>query len=307
MAVNSKDAVLVLWFDNSIFGTSFRTLTMFPTRNFPTATTDRSGLSGGERIVLWLFGIWTLVGLPVILFDWELPFPGYADLVFMVLAASVATAGWIRAFGLRSAWRCFLWVAVVSAVAEGAGAVTGVLFGPYHYTENFGPRLFGIVPLAIPLAWWVIMAAGQFAGSVFAGSRGPVVVLLAAVFAVVFDLLLEPVAFGIREYWIWEQAGPYHGVPLQNFFGWGVLAVVLSAGLLIAGLPPRALPAERNRRTLLLFLPAFAIAFVFTVTAAKAGIVSAVAAGLLVMAWLAVARVWEARQWAGKVERAAAP
>jgi len=43
---------------------------------------------------------------------------------------------------------------------------------------------------------------------------------LAATFAVLYDLFLDPIAvyLGI---WIWREPGPFFGVPLRNFPGGG--------------------------------------------------------------------------------------
>jgi putative membrane protein len=46
---------------------------------------------------------------------------------------------------------------------------------------------------------------------------------------VVWDLVLDPAmaheALPVR-YWVWHQTGPYFGMPLRNFLGWGGTALL---------------------------------------------------------------------------------
>lgn len=34
------------------------------------------------------------------------------------------------------------------------------------------------------------------------------------------DLIIDPVAFKGREYWVWDEGGVYYDIPTQNFLGW---------------------------------------------------------------------------------------
>ena len=45
---------------------------------------------------------------------------------------------------------------VTSWTFEEAGVLTGLVYGPYHYTATLGPWL-GSVPILIPLAWFMLV------------------------------------------------------------------------------------------------------------------------------------------------------
>jgi putative membrane protein len=38
---------------------------------------------------------------------------------------------------------------------------------------------------------------------------------------------MEPVAFHVQGYWIWEGGGFYYGVPLSNFIAWAVTTLIM--------------------------------------------------------------------------------
>ncbi|QGG46481.1 carotenoid biosynthesis protein [Heliorestis convoluta] len=65
--------------------------------------------------------------------------------------------------------------------------------------------------------------------------------------AVAFDLVLDPVAYA-REFWIWHDQGIYYGIPLQNFVGWFVIAMVLSYLF-----PIRTVPYEVRMKALRMY------------------------------------------------------
>lgn len=185
-------------------------------------------------LVVW-FAAWSLVGLFVVGFSLNIPGGSIPDMLFMLLASGILFMESIRQRGFGTSMVAFAWVAGVSGIVEGVGAKTGIPFGPYFYTDAFGWRLFGILPVTIPLAWWVVvlplfhLAASRLRrGGAAAWLFISVAVASSAVW---IDLLLEPVAWLVRGYWIWESGGPYYGVPSQNFLGWFMTAFLITLGL----------------------------------------------------------------------------
>ena len=160
-----------------------------------------------------------------------------SDAVWISLAAILTYLHTAAAEGLRTARLWALIILFGSAAAEWIGTRTGYPFGPYRYTEHFGWRIGGVLPVAIPLAWLVILLCGRvLILRIWPTASRTVVALGVAVVALLTDLNLEFVAWKIRGYWIWYPAmtGPIPAwPPTQNFVAWFVLSF-----LLVLALPP---------------------------------------------------------------------
>jgi putative membrane protein len=179
---------------------------------------------------VFLYAVWFLVGLFVVGGGFETPFGPWADFTFIALAALVLLLHFGGHSPGPSVAAIFLLFCVLSGAVESLGAVTGFPFGSYDYSDRFGPVLFGTLPLAIPLAWWVIVwPIHCVVHSALTGKGGVVWVPVATACGAVWaDLIIEPAATLVRGYWTWEGPGIYYGVPLANFFGWFATAFVLS-------------------------------------------------------------------------------
>jgi putative membrane protein len=129
----------------------------------------------------------------------------------------------------------FLISALVSYTMEEIGVRTGAIYGPYHYSDMLGAKL-GHVPILIPLAWfmmiypswmvarWIIahsMEARKPLHGASTYSLGGVTALavIAAFVMTAWDTVMDP-GMAAAGNWVWEQGGPYFGVPLRNYFGW---------------------------------------------------------------------------------------
>lgn len=192
-----------------------------------------------HRVVAAWYLIWFAVGAVVLSLDLTLPFAGLSDFIYNALASMLVLLAVARVWGGVRAFVAFICVALLTGWVEGLGATTGFLFGTYTYTENFGPRI-GVVPAAVPLAWWAILIpAVQIAAlatrSLSKGPRWIVLVMLPSALAVLTDLPLETVAFHVREYWFWHDGGPWYGVPASNFVGWMLLSGAVAVLLLAMG------------------------------------------------------------------------
>jgi putative membrane protein len=187
-------------------------------------------------LVVW-FAVWALVGVFVVSLNLDLPGGSFADVLFLSLASVILFLEELKERGRLWAMAAFLWVALFSGAVEAVGATTGWPFGAYSYTSAFGYQIGGVLPVSVPLAWWVVilplygMARMRAPTGVF--TKLILVPVFVATAAVWTDLLLEPVAWDKRGYWIWVENGPYYGVPVQNFAGWFGTAFILSLGLLI--------------------------------------------------------------------------
>lgn len=129
------------------------------------------------------------------------------------------------------------------ALGPGRAALEFVALGAYGYAlERVAIRVFashdygsawrlapGGVPLAVAACWAaVILSALALAHRL--GRRSPLgLALFAALVGVSLDLLMEPVA--VRSgLWRWTPPGPWLGVPVGNFVGWGVIVGVYVLG-----------------------------------------------------------------------------
>lgn len=188
------------------------------------------------KVLLCWFVVWAAVGAFVLSLDLQVPGGALSDMIFMGLAAALIFIEQVRSRGIRWAALAFVWVVSFGAGIEILGASTGWPFGTYHYTDRFGWLLAGVLPVSIPLAWWVVILPLFHLSRTLTAlppfSRWFLVPLFVASCAVWVDLLLEPVAWAMRGYWLWTEGGAYYGVPMQNFLGWFGVSWVLAAGLL---------------------------------------------------------------------------
>ncbi|MEF3273511.1 MAG: carotenoid biosynthesis protein [Chloroflexus sp.] len=130
-------------------------------------------------------------------------------------------------------------ILVISWAVEHIGATTGFPFGSYSYTDVLQPQIFGVVPLAIPFAWLLIVVAAVGVAEQILNRDGRLVderaisstrVLTAASLALLLDVTIEPFAVYINRYWVWtsDESGFYYGIPASNFVAWWVTSLILS-------------------------------------------------------------------------------
>ncbi|WP_329102518.1 carotenoid biosynthesis protein [Micromonospora sp. NBC_01699] len=141
--------------------------------------------------------------------------------------------------GPRTAGTLIVVTTVGGWAVEALGVTTGFPFGDYDYSGLLGPKLLG-VPLVIPLAWtWMAWPAWLAAARLTGSGVGRVA--LAGVGLAAWDLFLDPqmVAEG---YWTWRHPTPalpgVPGVPVGNYLGWLLVAVLLMT--LLARFAPTA-------------------------------------------------------------------
>jgi len=123
-------------------------------------------------------------------------------------------------------WSVLIWglaTYIVTFALEAVGVATGAVFGEYVYGPTLGLKLFG-VPLIIGFNWVVVVFASFSAADALTrrlprGLHAVATVLLTGACAVIFDLVLEPVAIRF-DYWAWDGVH----VPLQNYLAWFVIA-----------------------------------------------------------------------------------
>ena len=165
----------------------------------------------------------------------------YVSVFLIALPSFVALFGYL---GARRAARSLLALAAFGYGVEALGVVTGFPYGPFHYGDALGGRIFGLVPYLLPVSY-----APLVIGAVAASWRSELQsralwILRSALLLVLIDGVLDPAAASLG-FWVWPEGGAYYGVPLSNYAGWLLSGFLASALLLAAGrwraAPPPAL------------------------------------------------------------------
>ena len=147
--------------------------------------------------------------------------PGFLLFTSLLVAAPVVAAG---------GWPIVLWMGMAYAFTfwmEAVGVATGAVFGEYTYGPTLGWAWRG-VPLIIAFNWVMVVngamsLATRIVPVMAGGWRKPLLVLLTAGGATLFDYIMEPVAIRLN-YWTWTQGV----IPLQNYAAWFGLAALLA-------------------------------------------------------------------------------
>jgi uncharacterized membrane protein len=146
------------------------------------------------------------------------PLTTLAGFMFALLHAC-QREGWKRAMLMLA------FVFVVSLFFESVGVATGLIYGPYHYTDMLGPKFLDLVPFLIPVAWFMMSYPSFVIADwlvPFKWKRWQRLFAVAAVGGIVmtaWDIVMDPIMV-YNGHWVWDVAGAYHGIPLQNFWGW---------------------------------------------------------------------------------------
>ncbi len=190
----------------------------------------------GSHIAAMMFGLYGLVVLPRTPdFLANMPPEGLLVMSFgmsnggalyIVLGALAVALYGYQVWGLQRMLMFLVPSFGLSLASELIGTSTGFPFGAYSYTELLGPKILGLVPITIPMSWFYMgLVSYVLARTVFAEMRGPLAfwgpLLLGAWFLTAWDLALDPaMAVADPKFWIWEEDGPFFGMPLHNFAGW---------------------------------------------------------------------------------------
>jgi uncharacterized membrane protein len=199
-----------------------------------------------ERVLLWIvaaFSAAAVIGFatfgtsPELLqrFPWSVPVYAVSYRLFSI--GQIALAGGalclLLLLRLRLRWiLAFIAVYGISLASELSGTAFGFPFGPYDYTPLLGPQWFDLVPLVIPLSWFMMaIPALALALRVLPGSGPLVWIPLGAVILTLWDLALDPAMSHATAYWRWEVDGAYYGMPWINLWGWIFTSLLIMGAL----------------------------------------------------------------------------
>ena len=223
-------------------------------------------------LLLSSFGAYAFIYVPsVVLLALDIKYPNseWVGSLLLILAGFSAALWVVVNRGLGQGLGFAGAVLLLSFSVEYLGVSTGVIFGPYQYTNVLAPLLL-TVPIAIPFAWLTVVLAAWYVASTMllgrANNGSPLqtdskqhsyppnlqlkpqtsnlsTVVVAGLLTMLLDLLIEPVAVHVSGYWLWLRGGIYYGIPAQNFIAWAViggLMALLAAWFIGNPTPPRA-------------------------------------------------------------------
>ena len=157
-------------------------------------------------------------------------------IVTVVVFFLASTTHALRHRGLRWTALYVLITTGTGLVAEAVGTATGFPFGQYDYAGSLGAKLLG-VPVVIPLAWAMFAYPCLVVGQRLARSAVGAAAVGGAALAS-WDLFLDPqmVEAGHWRFTDVHASLPgAPGIPISNYLGWLLVAVVMLGALQLLG------------------------------------------------------------------------
>lgn len=171
---------------------------------------------------------------------------------FVIWHATI-TKGWKRAF------LAFLALLFVGFLMEGLGVNYGLIYGPYHYHDDMGSRIWGVPPV-VPVSWELnmypafylalyLLPTDQISNKIKSWNKAIFVLVLATIsglFCTFYDLIADPVYCLLTDKWVWHRGGDFAvfargGIPIANYIGWIITGVVGSIVyyFILSSTPPK--------------------------------------------------------------------
>jgi bisanhydrobacterioruberin hydratase len=197
---------------------TLKALFFFP--NLLPDTSDKPKMLIWVLVILHVVGIagFTICGFWNRWFLFLVPF-------HLLITTSLLISGSVKPS--NSLYSRIFFVGILGYFIELFGVHTGLLFGHYHYSTGLGIKIFEVPPI-IGINWILLIYSSLGALDVL-GIKSPFLkIVLGAVLITLLDVLIEPVAIRLN-FWYWES----NIIPLQNYFGWFVTALLLNSLLVI--------------------------------------------------------------------------
>jgi len=237
---------------------------------------------------------WTLNALLGAAFLVELLAPGFSsalDDATIALAAVASVAALHRQLPLQNVLPAALITALIGGLAHGLSANPNLAipFGPVVFSPAIGAKIFNAIPWTIPLLWIVaIFNARGVARLILRPWRkvknyGFWLIGLTVVLAVAFDFALEPFAWHVKHFWLWQPTKitvTWEGATVVNFIGWAFVSLLIMLFATPSLIPKQPVnPSSPDFHPLIVWLGALVL---FGVGCARAGLWPAVVADAVI-------------------------
>ncbi|TXT54525.1 MAG: conserved membrane protein of unknown function [Candidatus Thorarchaeota archaeon] len=152
--------------------------------------------------------------------------------------ATWVSALFIVAIALPSYFFLYRWTTPIRAILiitlfsifpiiiEAIGIITGFPYGPFEYTDQMGFKILDLVPWSVSFAF-APLVLGSITIANKLSKKAVLAIPLSALLLVIVDLILDPAAV-VLNIWVWGEPGPYYGIPLSNYAGWFLTALIAS-------------------------------------------------------------------------------
>ncbi|WP_026675033.1 carotenoid biosynthesis protein [Alkalihalobacterium bogoriense] len=186
-----------------------------------------------SQLIFRFFIFWYSCGLILLTFDLLPPWLEWANTVFLLLTGLLGAIFFVTSYGYFIGLLISFVVVTGTIFAEWVGVTYGILFGHYFYNADFGPKIID-VPITIGFAWLMVIATTHVIGKTISQhlftqkwKQIALYLIISPVAAVVMDLILDPVAYKVKQYWEWDGTGLYYGIPITNFVDWFIISLFL--------------------------------------------------------------------------------
>lgn len=143
----------------------------------------------------------------------------------------------VKRYGVGTTIKLFLLSSIIGTVMEISGVLYGFPFGKYTYTSVMRFKIAGLVPLSIPIYWFVITYVSMHVTNRITRVRYMENILTAIILSIIdglcavsWDLIMDPVMVNIVNAWVWESKNGLFGVPFSNYVGWVFVASLMTFG-----------------------------------------------------------------------------
>jgi len=183
-------------------------------------------------LVLGLYAFSTTLAILTVSGLLPLHFPFTPVNIILAFAFGIMHAG--QRLGWSRSVLLVLFVFLMGLAFESVGVATGLIYGPYHYTDQLGPKFLGLVPYIIPIAWFMMIYPSYVIAERLSSNMKPnfrrflVIAAVGGLVMTAWDLAMDPLMVRSGN-WVWDGPGAYFGVPVQNYLGWWLTAFVALA------------------------------------------------------------------------------